>query len=333
MNSLFVFLRMKKNIVILSFLIFCVCPLWAQRTTVRLSGLAKEPVIVFTAKEVVLKFDKQSFLDTYVSMERGGWSEYYVREYRAATASIEWLRSQKTTVQLDENMTDQSKPETGLVWLVQNLVGAPLMIKGDAQIYEVRGNQKKEVLEFVETISALSGKSYAFYPPGKPNELLKIWNLNERVAATRQEKKSNAPIAAPPKSGEGETVEVVFEEPVEEVVINDDKDKIFIVVEVQPEYPGGMGKWNEYVKSSLRYPKDAVGKKVEGTVYVQFVVLETGKLSEFQLIRGISPSCDKEALRLCKESIDWKPGKQNGKTVKVRFVMPIKFRLSDIEQK
>jgi protein TonB len=68
-------------------------------------------------------------------------------------------------------------------------------------------------------------------------------------------------------------------------------------------------------------------------VYIEFVVLETGKLSDFKVIKGISPTCDKEAVRLCKESIDWKPAQQRGKAVKCRFVLPIKFRLSDIEQK
>jgi protein TonB len=119
---------------------------------------------------------------------------------------------------------------------------------------------------------------------------------------------------------------------VEEVAVADD-DKVYKVTEIQPEYPGGMGKWNEYIKRSLKYPSDAVSKKIEGSVYVKFVIQQSGKLTDFQVIKGISPSCDKEALRLCKESIDWKPARQAGKVVKAQMVIPIKFRLADLEEK
>jgi protein TonB len=148
--------------------------------------------------------------------------------------------------------------------------------------------------------------------------------VNERKAVTREE--TGAEMI------EDTRIEVVFEEPVEEVEA-DDASKIYTVTEIQPEYPGGFGKWVDYVKNSLKYPKDAVRLKTEGSVYIEFVVIETGKLTDFKVVRGISPSCDKEALRICKESIDWKPAKQGGKAVKCRFVMPIKFRLSDLEKK
>lgn len=316
---------MKKSIIVFFLLTLSVTGVWAQRSPVKLTALSKEAALIYTTKDVVLKFDKQSFLDMYASMEKGTWVDYYTRENKAAITSIEWLKNQKKPVQLDENMTDQSMPETALAWLVQNLIGAPLILKGRAEIYELKGKQKKEVIEVMEEVSELSGKSYTFFYPGQPNEFLKIWNVNERVAVTQEE----APIEG--MAGDVVFEEVVFEEP--KAAIADDPNKVYYVTEIQPEYPGGVEKWIAYVNKSLKYPKDAASQKVEGTVYVQFVVSETGELTDFQVVKGISTSCDKEALRLCKESINWKPGKQGGKAVKVRYVMPIKFRLSDTEKK
>jgi TonB family protein len=310
---------MKKCILVISFFIISVSGLWAQRTTVKLTRFTKEPTIIYTAKEVVLKFDKQSFLDVFASIENDTWINYYPRENKVATASVAWLVKQNKTVQLDENMTDQSKPEQALGWLVQNLVGAQLIIKGDAEIYELKGNKKKEVIEVIEEVSELSGRSYTFFDPAQSREFLKIWNVNKRQDFTIE-------IDEP-------TIEVVFEEPIEEVVTYDDASKIYTVTEIQPQYPDGYEKWAEYVKNSLKYPKDAIDQKIEGSVYVEFVVQETGKLTDFKIVRGISTSCDKEALRICKGSIDWKPAQQGGKSVKCRFVMPIKFRLSDLEKK
>lgn len=316
---------MKKSISVLFFFMISVSALLAQPTGIDLKPFKKVPTIIFTSKEAVVKFDKQSFIDMYTSMENGGWVNRYVREHKSATTAIEWLKNQKKPVQLDENMTDQSKPETALVWLVQNLVGGSLMIKGEAEVYQVKGNKKLESIYFLVGHSEFSGDSYTFLFYGQSNGFLKFWNVNEFIPVTEEV----APVE--------ETVEVmvdevvVYEEPVEEVV--EDANKVYTITEIQPEYPGGMGKWNEYVTKELKYPKDAVKSQVEGTVFIQFVVQETGKLSDFQIIKGISVSCDKEALRLCKESINWKPGKQAGKTVKTRFVMPIKFNLASLEKK
>jgi len=132
----------------------------------------------------------------------------------------------------------------------------------------------------------------------------------------------------PPPAKEGTTEVVIFEEPpIEESRISGQSDQIYYVVEQQPQYSKGFEKWDEYVKGTLKYPEDAATKKIEGNVYVQFTVQETGKLTDFEVVRGISVSCDKEAIRVIQESGDWQAGRQKGVAVKVRFVMPIKFRL------
>ena len=126
---------------------------------------------------------------------------------------------------------------------------------------------------------------------------------------------------------EGPT-EVVFEEPVEEVVVEEEEDKIFTVVEQQPEFQGGYEAMMNFIKKNMRYPASARRMGVDGTVYVSFVVSKDGSISEVKTIRGISADCDKEAIRVVSMMPPWKPGKQNGKPVFVRFVLPIKFKLN-----
>jgi periplasmic protein TonB len=125
---------------------------------------------------------------------------------------------------------------------------------------------------------------------------------------------------------EGPT-EVVFEEPVEEVVVEDD-NQIFTVVEQQPEFEGGYEAMMNFIKKNMRYPASARRMGVDGTVYVQFVVGKDGTITEVKTIRGISADCDKEAERVVNLMPNWKPGRQNGKPVFVRFVLPIRFKLN-----
>lgn len=126
---------------------------------------------------------------------------------------------------------------------------------------------------------------------------------------------------------EGPT-EIVFEEPVEEVVVEEDENKIFTVVEQQPEFNGGYEAMMNFLKKNIRYPASARRMGVDGTVYVSFVVSKDGSISEVKVVRGLSADLDKEAVRVVSMMPPWRPGKQNGKPVFVRFVLPIKFKLN-----
>lgn len=117
--------------------------------------------------------------------------------------------------------------------------------------------------------------------------------------------------------------EVVFEEPVEEEVA----DEVFTIVEQQPEYPGGMGAFYQFVTKKLKYPSQARRMGIEGKVFVQFVVDKQGNITEVTAVRGIGAGCDEEAVRVIKSSPKWKAGKQRGKAVKVRMILPITFKL------
>lgn len=123
------------------------------------------------------------------------------------------------------------------------------------------------------------------------------------------------------------TGEVVFEEPVEEVKEVDDANKVFLVVEQAPEFEGGLEAMYKFISKNMKYPASARRMNIEGSVFVQFVVDADGKISEASVIKGISADCDKEALRVINMMPKWRPGKQSGRAVRVKFVLPIKFKL------
>jgi len=121
--------------------------------------------------------------------------------------------------------------------------------------------------------------------------------------------------------------EVVFEEPVEQVVV-EDENKVFTVVEQQPEFDGGYEGMMNFIKKNMKYPASARRMGIDGTVFVTFVVGRDGSINDVKVLRGISADCDKEAVRVVQAMPNWKPGKQNGKPVLVRFNLPIKFKLN-----
>jgi TonB family protein len=105
------------------------------------------------------------------------------------------------------------------------------------------------------------------------------------------------------------------------------QDKVFTVVEEQPQVPGGYEALLEFVRGNLRYPESARQQGIEGTVYASLIVEPDGSMSDIKVVRGLSPECDQEVVRIVKMLPTWIPGKQGGQPVRVRFAIPIKFEL------
>jgi protein TonB len=103
--------------------------------------------------------------------------------------------------------------------------------------------------------------------------------------------------------------------------------QIFTIVEQMPEFPGGEEKLFEYLGKNIKYPSMARENGITGTVYVTFVVEGNGEISDVKKLRGIGGGCDEEAMRVVKAMPSWKAGKQNGKSVRVQYNLPIKFTL------
>ena len=106
-----------------------------------------------------------------------------------------------------------------------------------------------------------------------------------------------------------------------------EQNKVFDVVEQQPSYPGGMGALNQWLASNIKYPVMAAENGIEGRVVVQFVVERDGSVSGVHVVRGVDPSLDKEATRVVSQMPKWIPGKQNGSAVRVKYTVPVTFRL------
>ena len=98
-------------------------------------------------------------------------------------------------------------------------------------------------------------------------------------------------------------------------------------IETMPSYPGGMEALNKYLKEKIKYPADAKSAKVEGKVYISFIVTTDGTLSDIKVAKKVNPSLDAEALRVVKAMPKWVPGSHEGKPVSVSYVLPIAFKL------
>ena len=102
---------------------------------------------------------------------------------------------------------------------------------------------------------------------------------------------------------------------------------IYDQVETMPEFPGGVEKLMEYVAMNVRYPKDAEEKSIQGRVIATFVIEEDGSITGAKIVRSIDPALDAEALRVINGMPNWKPGTQKGEPVRVKYTIPISFRL------
>ena len=108
---------------------------------------------------------------------------------------------------------------------------------------------------------------------------------------------------------------------------------VFTIVEVHPQFPGGMRALSDYINHNLRYPVKARKKKVEGRVFLRFIVSQTGDIQDVQILKGIGSGCDEEAARVVRQMPKWIPGKQAGSPVNVQYNLPIQFSLEKKEDK
>ena len=104
-------------------------------------------------------------------------------------------------------------------------------------------------------------------------------------------------------------------------------NKVFDVVEVMPSFPGGQGALLSYLSSHVKYPVVAQENGVQGRVTVSFVVERDGSITDVHVVRSVDPSLDREAVRVVSTMPNWQPGKQNGSAVRVKFNVPVQFKL------
>lgn len=199
--------------------------------------------------------------------------------------------------------------------------------KKEAKVEKKTEAPKVEKMEKVEKVKS----SIAFTPPVikkdsevKPEEEMKSQDdLNQnKTAIGAFDVKGNDEAGGEVLKA---TQEIAQPEPPkhEEAVEN----KVFDVVEQPPTFPGGMSALMQYLASHIKYPAVAEENGIQGKVTVQFVVERDGSVSDVKVMRGVDPSLDKEAARVVSSMPKWIPGKQNGTTVRVKYFVPVVFRL------
>ena len=131
-------------------------------------------------------------------------------------------------------------------------------------------------------------------------------------------KASNTPPPPPPPAAYTKSVEELK-----------NTDEVFIVVEDQPEFSGGNSAMMKWLSDNIKYPVTAIENKIQGRVICNFVVEKDGTISDVKVVRGVDATLDKEAVRVIKSMPKWKPGKQRGQNVRVRYTLPVVFKLQD----
>ena len=122
--------------------------------------------------------------------------------------------------------------------------------------------------------------------------------------------------------------ETILEQPVYDTEAATLQDSIYRVSEVMPQYPGGPNEMMRYIQENIKYPQSAKDNKIEGRVYVSFVVEKDGSITNAAVIRGIDKECDAEALRVVSSMPKWNPGQQDGKNVRTQFTIPIIYKFN-----
>lgn len=158
------------------------------------------------------------------------------------------------------------------------------------------------------------------------------------------------PPPPPPQTVQADLLDIVedntLEEDVEFESTEDDKDEavetnygdegdgeaygeeeVFAIVEQMPQFPGGESALMRFITKNMRYPTIAAENGIQGRVICTFVIGKDGKVSQVQVMRSVDPALDKEAIRVISMLPAWKPGKQRGRPVRVRYTLPIVFRL------
>lgn len=110
-------------------------------------------------------------------------------------------------------------------------------------------------------------------------------------------------------------------------IVEEEDQVVFQVVEKMPSFPGGDAALFKYLSDNVKYPVIAQENGVQGRVICQFVVNRDGSIVDVEVVRSVDPSLDKEAIRVIKSMPKWSPGQQRGKPVRVKYTLPVNFRL------
>ena len=215
---------------------------------------------------------------------------------------------------------------------IENAIARNVAMETDVELSKLAEKKEAKVekkeepkIEKVEVEKVKS--SVKFVPPviKKDSEV----KPEEELKSQEELNKSNTAIGAFDVKGNDETAEVkhVEEKIAEPEPVKEEETKVFDVVEQMPSFPGGQSALLQYLSSNIKYPVVAEENGVQGRVIVTFVVERDGSITDVRVVKSVDPSLDKEAQRVVKSMPKWIPGKQNGSAVRVKYTVPVTFRL------
>ncbi len=209
------------------------------------------------------------------------------------------------------------------IFILMGLVAALSLIyialewtKHEVTIYEnvYMGIEEEEEIDIITTAEEPPPP-----PPPEVPEVVEVLNVVEDdvetaeiIIDTEDDKDREIVIQAPIQPAETEEEET---------------DVIFMVVETMPSFPGGEQALFKYLSDNIRYPVIAQETGIQGRVICQFVVNRDGSIVDIEVVRSVDKSLDNEAVRVIKNMPTWSPGKQRGKSVRVKYTLPVNFRL------
>ena len=217
--------------------------------------------------------------------------------------------------------------------VVENAMKQDVAIEADVELAKLAEKREAEVkkkeepkIEKVEVEKVKS--SVKFVPPviKKDSEV----KPEEELKSQEELNKTNTAIGAFDVKGNDEAAGEVLK--AKEVIAQpeppkEEETKVFDVVEQMPSFPGGPSALMQFLSSNIKYPVVAEENGVQGRVVCTFVVEKDGSITDVRVIKSVDPSLDKEAMRVVKSMPRWIPGKQNGSAVRVKYTVPVTFRL------
>ena len=217
--------------------------------------------------------------------------------------------------------------------VVENAMKQDVAIEADVELSKLAEKKEAKVerkeqpkLEKVEVEKVKSSVKFTAPEIKKDDEV----KPEEELKSQEDLSKTNTAIGAVDVKGNAEAAGEVLK--AKEVIAQpeppkEEETKVFDVVEQMPSFPGGQAALFQWLSSNIKYPVVAEENGVQGRVIVTFVVERDGSITDVRVVKSVDPSLDKEAVRVTKAMPRWIPGKQNGSAVRVKYTLPVTFRL------
>ncbi|MCV9387950.1 energy transducer TonB [Reichenbachiella ulvae] len=225
-------------------------------------------------------------------------------------------------MELRKNPDIDLERKRGMFFSIGLLVSLSLVItafqwKTEVTVYDLPYTlEEKDALIFMEPVATI------IHPPERPKPIERKSIQAPVFVETNVE--IEEVLETIPEAEEIDFNDIIIDEPIKE-----EEPEVWTgIVEQMPEPTGGMASFYKFISKEMKYPSQARRMDIEGRVFVQFIVDRDGSLSNIEVIKGIGGGCDEEAARVLAKAPKWNPGKQRGKAVRVRMIVPIHFRLN-----